>query len=201
MSRITWALGLIVALAALPLPQALASETEVDVAYVRPGVDYTRFDKFLIKPLDIAHTLLVPPPWVEGEAGNPRPWKISKKNAEFLQDQYYGVMKAELQDKGGYQLTDKPGSDTLEVEIEIVSLTPYARPNQQVITKGSGEMTIRAEIRDSRSADLLVIYEGDVKVGEDYQENTQFNVDQNVDQVFRSWGKHLREALSEAKGE
>jgi hypothetical protein len=171
------------------------------VSYVRPDVDYTNYDKFLIQPLDISDTKLVPPPWVEGKAGQPRPWKISQKNAEFLQGQYTSAMKKQLQDKGGYKLTTEAGRDTLEVEIEIISLTPYAQPDENVITKGSGEMTIRAEVRDSRGGDILVIYEGDVQVGEDYHEHTEFSVDQDVEAVFEDWGEHLRLALDEARAE
>jgi hypothetical protein len=187
--------------AALPLQGVQASETEVHVSYVRPDVDYSNYEKFLIQPLDISDTKLIPPPWVEGKAGQPRPWKISKKNAEFLQGQYSSAMKKQLQDKGGYELATEAGSDTLEVEIEIISLTPYAQPEDKVITKGSGEMTIRAEVRDSRSGELLVLYEGDEQVGEDYHEHTEFSVDQDVEALFEGWGDHLRQALDEAKAE
>ena len=199
MSKFTQALGLVFALVATPLQSALAGDSEVDISYVRPDVDFTVYDKFLIKPLELDQTLLVPAPWVEGKAGKPRPWRINQKNAMFLQNQYTSAMKKQLEEIGGYKLTDEAGSDTLEVEIEIISLTPYAEPKDKVITKGSGEMTIRAEIRDSRTAEALVIYEGDTQVGRDYHENTQFSVDQDVQELFESWGEYLRLALDEAK--
>ena len=199
MSKFTQALGLVFALVATPLQSALAGDTEVDISYVRPDVDFTVYDKFLIKPLELDQTLLVPAPWVEGKAGKPRPWRINQKNAMFLQNQYTSAMKKQLEEIGGYKLTDEAGSDTLEVEIEIISLTPYAEPKDKVITKGSGEMTIRAEIRDSRTAEALVIYEGDTQVGRDYHENTQFSVDQDVQELFESWGEYLRLALDEAR--
>ena len=199
MSKFTQALGLVFALVATPLQSALAGDSQVDISYVRPGVDYSQYSKFLIKPLELDQTLLVPAPWVEGKAGKPRPWRINQKNAMFLQNRYTSAMKKQLEEIGGYKLTDEAGSDTLEVEIEIISLTPYAEPKDKVITKGSGEMTIRAEIRDSRTAEALVIYEGDTQVGRDYHENTQFSVDQDVQELFESWGEYLRLALDEAK--
>ena len=74
-----------------------------------------------------------------------------------------------------------------------------ANREEQVITKGSGEMTFRAEIRDAMTREILVIYEGDTPVGEDYQENTEFTVKQNVDELFETWGEFLRLALEKAK--
>lgn len=177
-----------------------AAESEVTVSIIQPDVDYSKYDKFLIQPLDISDTRLVPPPWVEGDAGKPRPWKLSKENAAFFQQQYYDAMRNQLEKKGGYQLVDEPAPDALAVEIEIVSLTPWAEPGSGVITMGSGEMTFRAEIRDSMTRDILVIYEGDTPVGKDYQEHTVFSVDQDVDDLFDSWGEYLRLALDEAKG-
>jgi hypothetical protein len=44
-------------------------------------------------------------------------------------------------------------------------------------------------------------YEGDTPVGEDYTENTQFSVDQNVEALFEAWGAYLRQALDKAKAE
>ena len=186
-------------LAWLPAQAALGQEPEVIVAYERPDTDYSQYKRFLIKPLDLSDVTLIPPPWVEGRAGKPRPWKISDSNAAFLQEQYILAMKDAIGDKGGYRLTAEPDKDVLAVEIEIVSLTPYARRDETVITKGSGELTLRAEIRDSMTGDLLVLFEGDTKVGEDYQENTEFKLDQNLDELFHSWGVFLRDSLTEAK--
>ena len=144
---------------------------------------------------------MIPPPWAEGKAGKPRAWKISDNNATFLQGQYYAAMKKQLGELGGYTVVEEPADDALAVEIEIISLTPYAQAKEKVITKGSGEMTFRAEVRDSMTREILVVYEGDTPVGEDYSENTQFSVDQDVGALFEAWGEYLRLALDEAKAE
>ena len=142
---------------------------------------------------------LVPPPWAEGGDARPRAWNISAENAAFLQKQYHRAMNNQLQKMGGYALVDEPESDALAVEIEIISLTPYAKEGDKVVTKGSGEMTFRAEVRDSMTRDLLLMFEGDTPVGEDYQENTEFSVDQNVEALFNEWGEFLRLGLDEEK--
>jgi hypothetical protein len=183
---------------ALPFNTAVA-QSEVDVSIVRPDWDYGKYQSFLIQPLKITNTLLVPPPWVEGKDGKPRPWNISKKNAAFLQDQYHGAMKKQLEELGGYTLVEEPASTVIAVEIEMISLTPYAQPKDKVITKGSGEMTFRAEVRDSMTREILVIYEGNTPVGKEYNENTQFTIDQNVNELFQEWGEFLRQGLNRGK--
>lgn len=61
-------------------------------------------------------------------------------------------------------------------------------------------MTIRANIRNSLTGNLLVIYEGDTQVGQDYQEFTEYTIDQNLQALFSSWGEYLRLALDKEKG-
>ena len=198
--RITFMSALLMlASAILPLQSVTAADTEVSVSVIQPDTDFSKYDKFMIQPLDIGETRLVPPPWIEGKAGKPRPWKISKKNADFMQQQYYDAMKNQLQELGGYALVDEADDDVLSVEIEIVSLTPWASEKDAVITLGSGEMTFRAEIRDSMTWENLVVYEGDTPVGKDYQEFTEYSVDQNVNALFNQWGEFLRLALNAEK--
>ena len=189
---------LLIAATALPFQFAMA-KTEVEVSTVRPGMDYGKYNKFLIRPLQISDTRIIPPPWAEGAAAKPRAWDISDKNEAFLMEQYHSAMKKQLEQIGGYALVTEPEDGTLAVEVEIISLTPWANRDEQVITKGSGEMTFRAEIRDAMTREILVIYEGDTPVGEDYQENTEFTVKQNVDELFETWGEFLRLALEKAK--
>ncbi len=189
---------LLMTVTVLPLQSAVAG-TEVEVSTVRPGMDYRKYDKFLIQPLEVSDTRIIPPPWAEGAAAKPRAWDISDKNEAFLLEQYRGAMKKQLEEIGGYTLVTEPEEGTLAVEIEIISLTPWASRDEEVITKGSGEMTFRAEIRDAMTREILVIYEGDTPVGEDYQENTEFTVKQNVDQLFETWGEFLRLALDQAR--
>ena len=45
--------------AALPFHQALAAGSEVKIDVVREDVDFTRYNKFLIQPLDISDTRLM----------------------------------------------------------------------------------------------------------------------------------------------
>lgn len=199
--RHTFFSGLFALVAAGLFSQAVtASDIIIEASYVRPTANFSSYDKFLIRPLDISDARVIPPPWVEGEAGKQHPWKISEKNARFFQQKYYDAMRKQLEELGGYTLVTEPNANAIEVEIEIISLTPYAKPKDKVITKGSGEMTIRANIRDSLTGNLLVIYEGDTQVGQDYQEFTEYTIDQNLQGLFSSWGEYLRLALDKEKG-
>ena len=198
MQRILFSLALVVASLALPFHGATA-QTNINASLVQPDAGFEKYNKFMIRPLEIDETVLVPPPWIEGSEGKPRPWNISEKNARFLQKQYHAAMKKQLEELGGYTLVETADDDVLAVEIEIISLTPWAKPEDKVVTKGSGEITFRAEVRDSMTRDLLVMYEGETPVGEDYQEHTEFSVDQNVTALFNQWGEFLRQGLDSQK--
>ena len=199
MRIVIFSLVFVIAAATLPSQSAVAADTEIHLSTVTTDVDFSKYDKFMILPLDTGETVIIPPPWAEGSAAHPRPWKIKDKNLTFLNAQYRDAMKKKLQDEGGYSLVDEEGDDVLAVEIEIISLTPWAERGEKVVTLGSGEMTFRAELRDSMTRDLLVIYEGDTPVGKDYQENTDFSLQQNVNALFNEWGEYLRLALDAQK--
>jgi hypothetical protein len=34
---------------------------------IQPDTDFSKYDKFMIQPLDIGETRLIPPPWIEGK--------------------------------------------------------------------------------------------------------------------------------------
>jgi hypothetical protein len=51
----------------LPLQQATAADTQVSVSVIQPDTDFSKYDKFMIQPLDIGETRLIPPPWIEGK--------------------------------------------------------------------------------------------------------------------------------------
>ena len=88
-------------------------------------------------------------------------------------------MKDVLDGNDGYPLVYTDGTDVLEVEVEILSIMPWLKPGSgseidghQVKTLGSGEITARVELRDSRTRELLLLMEGDKAIGEKYKEFT-----------------------------
>ncbi|MFW2404688.1 MAG: DUF3313 family protein [Gammaproteobacteria bacterium] len=165
------------------------------VEYERPpGVDFSQYDKLIVNDLDVDETKIVPPPWTEGETFK---WKISERNVGALQSEFHESMQDQISGNGGYPIVSEHEEGSLELTVSIVSFMPYAQRKDKVITKGSGEMQISAELRDGQNGQLLAIYEGPQEVGSDYNENTDFTRATNLKKLFDSWGRRVRLALDE----
>jgi len=170
----------------------------LNVEYQRPNSDFSQFDRLLIDDLDLSDTLIVPPPWLAEKAFK---WKTSEKNAAHLNEEFLASMKDQISGDNGYEIVAEPGPGVLLLSVNIVSFMPYAeQKDKKAVTKGSGEMTIHVETRDSQTGELLGIYEGPQEVGKDYQKNTDFTKQQNVKMLFDSWGRRVRLALDRDHG-
>lgn len=170
----------------------------------KEGVDWTRYNKFLVKPLKIDDIQLVRPPWAEDD---PEEWTLNRENFEAAQAIFRDVMNHELSSNDGYPLVYTPSPGVLEVEVEILSVMPWIRPGSEeeddgmkVTTLGTGELTASIEIRDASNRELLLLLEGDKAVGEEYKEFTRQNNVSNVENMFRAFGKRLRGAMDREHG-
>ena len=93
-----------------------------------------------------------------------------------------------------------PGPATLQLEVRLISLTPWAsREERDATTLGSGTLTFEAHVRDARTAELLVAYQGTQPVGQDYQENTELNKASNLTEHFTTWGRNISQRLATAQ--
>ncbi len=166
------------------------------VRYEQPGVDYSKYHSLLIDELDVATTKIVPPPW---KADKPFSWKVTEKNFAALQAAFTESMRDQISANSGYPIVAEPGPGILEFNLRIVSFMPYANRDEQVTTRGSGEMRIHVEIRDSQSGDLLAMYEGPQEVGQDYRVNSDFTRQDNLKSLFDNWGRRIRAVLDERR--
>jgi hypothetical protein len=167
--------------------------------YEKPDLDISRYNAVMIDTLGVADARIIPPPWVEGKDRNPKKWQLNSKDIQWLKDNYRAAMKEQIEAVGGYAVVSEPRPEALIVDVKIVSLTPYAQRDEDVITRGTGEMTIQAELRDSMTRELLAIYEGDQDVGSEYQQNARINKEHNVNALFAAWGEKLRRMMDESR--
>lgn len=174
--------------------QPAGEPADFKVTFIRQGVDFKYYNQFVLKTLNVEHTRLMPPSWIDNP-DEARKWQLSDTNKDFLRSAYRQSMKAGLEESGDFGVVNKPVRGTLELEISLVSLAPYARQGQKVTTKGYGELSFEAALRDARTGELLALYEGTQKVGEDYQENTDFNKASNLAQHFVGWGRRVSNRL------
>ena len=183
---------------------ALAGSDPLDPTWVRPDTDFSKYTKFLVKPLNISDVKILRPPWAQDD---PIEWKLETISLETIQDIFLEAMKETLEADGGYPLVDEPGEDVLEVDMELLSIMPYVRPGSdgtddghEIVTLGSGEVTGTAELRDSTSRALLILLEGERVAGEEYKQFTAENNIYNLRAMFTAFAMRLRVALDKVHG-
>jgi hypothetical protein len=183
---------------------AMAGTDPLDPTWVRPDTDFSKYTKFLVKPLNLSDVKILRPPWAQDD---PIEWKLETISLEAIQDIFLEAMKETLEADGGYPLVDQPGADVLEVDMELLSIMPYVRPGSdgtddghEIITLGSGEVTGAAELRDSNSRALLILLEGERVAGEEYKEFTTENNIYNLRAMFTAFAKRLRVAMDKVHG-
>ena len=167
--------------------------------YEKDGLDMGRYDQVMIDTLGVADARVIPPPWVEGKDRNPKRWQLNSKDIQWLKDNYRAAMKEQIETIGGYAVVSEASPEALILDVKIVSLTPYAQRSEDVITRGTGEMTVQAELRDSMTGELLAIYEGDQDVGSEYQQNARMNKEHDANKLFAAWGEKVRLMMDESR--
>jgi hypothetical protein len=182
-----------------------AEDTALDPTWVRPDTDFSKYSKFLVKPLNISDVKIVRPPWAEDD---PVEWTLETIAKDTIQAIFLDAMNEVLEADGGYPVVYSPGDDVLEVEVEILSIMPYVRPGSEgkddeheIITLGTGEITGAAELRDSQTRALLVLLEGERVVGKEYKQWTPENNVANLLEMFNAFATRLRTAMDKVHGE
>jgi len=184
--------------ALLLIAGGLAAQTEeLKVTYSKPGVDLKQYKQFLVKPLNLEDTRLVPPPWVEKP--NPKEWQLTRENQEFLRTAFASAVRKGIESAAQFKVVEAPSPGTLQVEVHLISLTPWAARGEKAETLGSGTLTFEAHVRDAGTSDLLAIYQGTQQVGKEYQENTAFNKQSDLTEHFTNWGRNISRRLASAQ--
>lgn len=175
------------------------ADENLSVAYAKPGVDLHQYQQFMLSPLDLSETRLVPPPWVEDP--DPREWDLTPGNREFLVSTFATAVREGIESDGRFKIVDERSPGTLQVQVRLVSLTPWASRDEQVTTLGSGMLVFEAHIRDAQTAELLAVFKGTQQVGQEYQENSDLNKAKGVKEHFTNWGRNISRRLAKARAD
>jgi hypothetical protein len=180
------------------LLSANVSAKKLTEVYVNSEADLSDFSKVILRDLVTQGAQIIPPVWVQGDERDPHKWTLSKKNVRLMQEGFQAAIKEELEGNDGYPVVTEESEGVLEIRVGLISLTPYARRGEKVITKGTGEIRIQLTLRNAMTGVLLAIYEGDQQVGDQYQENTDLSSRKDAQALFVVWGQKIRRALDDA---
>jgi hypothetical protein len=177
---------------------------QVEPTWVKEGVDWQKYNMFLVRPLNVDNVQVIKPAYAQDD---PSDWSLEIQDLQGIQAIFRDVMNEQLSGSDGYPLVYAPGRGVVEVEVELLSITPWLKPGGDpalkghvVTTLGSGEITGRVELRDSTTRELLLLIEGDKAVGEKYTEFTRANNVSNIEAMFSSFAKRLRSAMDKVHG-
>lgn len=183
---------------------SLAEDIQLEPTWVKEDVNWSQYLKFKVKPLNIDDVKVIKPPYAEDD---PSDWSLEIEDLENMQAMFRDIMSDVLEGNNGYPLVYTDGRDVLEVEVEILSIMPWLKPGggsemdgHQVKTLGSGEITARVELRDSRTRELLLLLEGEKAIGTKYKEFTESNNIANVEYMFTRFATRLRNSMDKVHG-
>jgi len=202
MQNVYQKMGLVLASAAL-LAFTAAAMAAPEPSYLRKDLDLGKYGRFQLRTLNMDNIQVLKPVWED----DPEEWSFQPGDKEAVQQMFRDIMAQELSKDGGYPVVEERGDDVMTLEVEILSITPYVKPGTRgqsggfvVETLGSGEVVVSAEFRDSVTRELLILLEGERPIGTEYREVSRENHEENIRQLFTTWGQRVRAAMDQAHG-
>jgi hypothetical protein len=178
-----------------------------DAVYVRPGVDFSVYNRVAILECPVAFRK----DW-ERDQQRKSSARVSSKDMEDikagLSTEFRKVFVEELQDKGGYQVVETGGDDVLVIRPAIINLDVTAPDTMTAgrsytLSESAGEMTLYIELYDSVTGQLLakaIDRRSDPGMGGTIQWRNGVTNKADADRMLRRWAKALRERLDEVHG-
>lgn len=177
---------------------ALADGHVKELLWEREGADFSGYQKVYLRPLNLDDVKVLKPAW---EQDNDDVWSFEGGAGQAVQDMFAAAMADELGGDNGFMLVSEGGPGVVQVEVEFLSLTPYVKPgtrtdsDYEIMTLGSGDVHLSAEIRDGETGEVLTLIEGERQIGTEYKKLSPENHAENLESTFRTWGQRLREYL------
>lgn len=171
----------------------------IDLAYVRPGVSFAPYKRFMVEPADVAFSK----DWKPQRPGSSLP--ISKTEREEIRT---GLAKlfnetfgAELQ-KGGYAIAKDSAPDVLRIIPRLVDVYVNAPDvgtagRSKSFVMNAGRMTLVAELRDSETGATVARVADRSQAREHMQaqwSTSAWNAAEAQD-LIRDWAKILRSRM------
>jgi hypothetical protein len=180
--------------------------TRLGAVFVKPDAEITAYRSVKLDPVQVSFARN----WEANRGGRSQLRRLSASDLEAIQaglaDLFRETLREELA-RGGYELVDESGPDTLRVTAAIVDLYITAPDNMaagrtRTYTANSGRMTLVAELRDSTTGEILaraVDARSARSTGTlDFTNRVTNTADAR--RVIRIWATALRQALDEMYG-
>ncbi|MFT5520345.1 MAG: hypothetical protein ACI9IA_000936 [Enterobacterales bacterium] len=190
----------------------LKEDAKVDLAYIRPGVNWKKYSSIYIRELKVSDEAIdaTPNSSNRGRRHLRESWIIPEKDIQLMKEEFARKMIVSLEKSGMKVITDvtKVKTDTLIMLPEILDIylnapieksrESYARRGG-LYTDGAGSMTIAATFADSESMQVIA-YAVDNKYPTSFWSlNNRVSNIADMRRLFGYWAKNLSKALTKVK--
>jgi len=174
--------------------------------YADPMVEWDVYTQVLLDPASVSFRRN----W-QRDQNNAQPFKVRTSDMENIKSDlsalFNEVFTKELTEKGGYDMAAGSAENVMRITPRIVDLDVYAPDTptpgiQKAYTRSAGRMTLKLEIYDSVTGDLIATA-SDRREAPDRgytQWTTSVSNRAAARQMFERWAKDLRVRLDEARG-
>jgi len=182
----------------------LVKRPGLDTVYLREGASLAKYRSVMLDPVEVSFDKNWNPRRGPGLYDEADPQEIRQNLSKLARE----VFRRELEKKGGYPLVEQPGDDVLRVRAQIVDLyinapEPRAASPTRVYVLDAGEMTLVAELYDSRTNTLLarvIDRERGLERGlNEFQIANRVTNTAEADRIISNWARRLKTALDKAR--
>lgn len=186
----------------------LQKDTKVSAVYLKPGETLEDYDKVSITDVYVSFKKNWQRNYNQDVMG--LEGRVSDKDMETIKKrlatEFKAVFTKELQDKGGYEVTDTAAKDVLILRPAIINLVVSAPDVNRAgmgrtFVASAGEMTLYMELYDSLTSDKIAEVIDAQAVGNDGIAHMGGRVGNKAefDRVLAKWADLLRKRLDETK--
>lgn len=177
-----------------------------DMAYVDPTIDYGRYSRVLITPLDLDNVEIIQPDRNTSMLNRyNEEWALTAEDKQRLQEAFTTSMERALSEGGAYGIADTAGDDVLIIEAMITTIAPSGPKDDvasrgigrsRVFTQGSGGMSIAVMFADGDSGEILAVVK-DTRTSD----NSTWGMNNSVTNMaearryFNNWSKRIHDGL------
>jgi len=173
--------------------------------YADPGIDWSVYDKIQLDKATVAFRKR----W-QRDQNRYRSFKVRDSDVEKIKKElaelFDEVFIEELTTNGGYEIVDEVADNVMRITPHIVDLDVYAPDTPTVginrqFTESAGRMTLKLEIYDSVTGDLIVTASDrrESRRNGYVQWTTRISNSADARRMLQRWATGLRERLDQAR--
>jgi len=131
-------------------------------AFIKPGVDLSRYDKIVIDPITIAYKKAEHPEHASKDGVERGTYKLSPKTTDQIESSFQKIFTRELDKSKIFAVVEQAAPDAIRVGGHIVELVVYAPPRKKgndasvSFLANRGEFILVLDLRDSKTGEALI---------------------------------------------